>query len=84
LNKTVIAVAGVKRGIAAEINARNNCRLTVPISLVKTSTPSDAREFWKSKTVEERLEALELTSPDRARTRRRSLRAHGIRQSTDT
>ena len=31
------------------------------ISVVKTTTPSDAREFWKSKTMEERLEALELT-----------------------
>jgi hypothetical protein len=31
------------------------------LSVVKTTTPSDAREFWRSKTMEERLEALELT-----------------------
>jgi hypothetical protein len=31
------------------------------ITVVKTTTPSDAREYWKSKTMEERLEALELT-----------------------
>jgi predicted house-cleaning noncanonical NTP pyrophosphatase (MazG superfamily) len=30
------------------------------IMVVKTTTPSDAREYWKSKTMEERLEALEL------------------------
>jgi hypothetical protein len=31
------------------------------LSVVNTETPSDAREYWKSKTMEERLEALELT-----------------------
>jgi hypothetical protein len=31
------------------------------IAVAKTSSPSDAKEFWKSKTMEERLEALELT-----------------------
>jgi len=31
------------------------------ISVVKTSTPSDAKEYWKSKSMEERLVALELT-----------------------
>ncbi len=31
------------------------------ISVVKTSSPSDAKEFWRSKTMEERLNALELT-----------------------
>ena len=31
------------------------------ISVVKTSTPSDAKEYWKSKSIAERLEALELT-----------------------
>jgi hypothetical protein len=31
------------------------------LSVVRTSTPSDAREYWKSKTMEERLAALELT-----------------------
>jgi hypothetical protein len=31
------------------------------ISVVKTSTPSDAHEYWMSRTMEERLAALELT-----------------------
>ena len=31
------------------------------ISVVKTTTPSDAKEFWRTKTIEERLAALELT-----------------------
>jgi hypothetical protein len=31
------------------------------ISVVKTATPSDAKDFWRSKTIEERLVALELT-----------------------
>jgi hypothetical protein len=31
------------------------------MSAVEVSTPSDAREYWKSRTVEERLAALELT-----------------------
>ena len=31
------------------------------ISVAKVSTPSDAREYWKSRTMEERLAALELT-----------------------
>lgn len=31
------------------------------ISVVKTGDPSDAREYWRSKTVQERLAALELT-----------------------
>lgn len=31
------------------------------LTLVKTSTPSDAKEYWKTKTMQERLEALELT-----------------------
>lgn len=31
------------------------------LSVVTTTTPSDAREYWKSKTMQERLEALELT-----------------------
>ncbi len=47
------------------------------ISAVKTTTPSDAKEFWRTKTMEERLEALELTrqvlngyDPDTARFQR--------------
>ena len=31
------------------------------ISVVITKTPSDARDYWKTRTVEERLAALELT-----------------------
>ena len=31
------------------------------ISVVTTATPSDAREYWKTKTMEERLVGLELT-----------------------
>jgi len=31
------------------------------ISVVNTETPSDAREYWKTRTMEERLEALKLT-----------------------
>ncbi|MEP7354035.1 MAG: hypothetical protein ABI824_12460 [Acidobacteriota bacterium] len=31
------------------------------ISVVNTTTPSDAKEYWKSKTIAERLQALELT-----------------------
>jgi hypothetical protein len=31
------------------------------ISVVKTGEPSDAREYWRSKTMQERLAALELT-----------------------
>jgi hypothetical protein len=31
------------------------------IAVAKTSSRSDAKEFWKSKTMEERLDALELT-----------------------
>lgn len=31
------------------------------LTVVKTSTPSDAKEYWKTKTMHERLEALELT-----------------------
>jgi len=31
------------------------------ISVVKTQTPSDAKEYWKTRTMEERLAALELT-----------------------
>jgi hypothetical protein len=31
------------------------------LSVVKTATPSDAKEYWKTKTMYERLEALELT-----------------------
>jgi len=31
------------------------------ISVVKTSTPSDARQYWQSRTMQERLAALELT-----------------------
>ena len=31
------------------------------VSVVTTETPSDAREYWKSRTMEERLAALELT-----------------------
>jgi hypothetical protein len=31
------------------------------ISVVTTETPSDAKEYWKTRTMEERLEALELT-----------------------
>ena len=31
------------------------------ISVVTTETPSDAREYWKTRTMEERLEALEIT-----------------------
>jgi hypothetical protein len=30
-------------------------------SVVKLDTPSDAKEFWKTKSMEERLVALELT-----------------------
>jgi hypothetical protein len=31
------------------------------ISVVTTATPSDAKEYWKTKTIQERLAALELT-----------------------
>ncbi len=31
------------------------------ISVVTTGTPSDAKEYWKTRTMEERLAALELT-----------------------
>ena len=31
------------------------------LSVVSTKTPSDAKEFWRTKTMVERLEALELT-----------------------
>ena len=31
------------------------------ISIVPLDTPSDAKEYWRSKTIEERLAALELT-----------------------
>ena len=31
------------------------------ISVVTTKTPSDAREYWKTRTMQERLEALEIT-----------------------
>ena len=31
------------------------------ISVVTTKTPSDAKEYWKTRTMEERLSALELT-----------------------
>jgi hypothetical protein len=31
------------------------------LSVVTTETPSDAREYWKSRTMQERLAALELT-----------------------
>ena len=31
------------------------------ISVVTTETPSDAKEYWKTRTMEERLAALELT-----------------------
>jgi hypothetical protein len=31
------------------------------ISVVTTETPSDARDYWKTRTMEERLAALELT-----------------------
>jgi len=31
------------------------------ISVVTTETPSDAKEYWKTRTMEERLEALEIT-----------------------
>lgn len=31
------------------------------MSVVRTSTPSDAKEYWKTRTIEERLVALELT-----------------------
>jgi len=31
------------------------------ISLVPVSTPSDAKEFWRHKTMQERLAALEFT-----------------------
>ncbi len=31
------------------------------LSSVKTTTPSDAKEYWKTKSMVERLEALELT-----------------------
>lgn len=47
------------------------------LTVVKTSTPSDAKEYWKTKTMYERLEALELTrqvmnayDPDTARLQR--------------
>ena len=46
-------------------------------SVVTTETPSDAKEYWKSKTMQERLVALELTrqvlnayDPDTARFQR--------------
>ena len=46
-------------------------------SVVTTDTPSDAKEYWKSKTMQERLAALELTrqvfnayDPDTARFQR--------------
>ena len=46
-------------------------------SVVTTDTPSDAKEYWKSKTMQERLVALELTrqvlnayDPDTARFQR--------------
>jgi hypothetical protein len=31
------------------------------ISVVRTGTPSDSKEYWKTRTMEERLAALELT-----------------------
>ena len=31
------------------------------ISVVNTQTPSDAKEYWKTRTIEERLAALELS-----------------------
>ncbi len=31
------------------------------VSAVTTETPSDAKEYWKARTMEERLTALELT-----------------------
>jgi hypothetical protein len=31
------------------------------LSVVSTDTPSDAKEYWRSRTMEERLDALELT-----------------------
>ena len=31
------------------------------ISVVTTDTPSDAKEYWRTRTMEERLIALELT-----------------------
>jgi len=31
------------------------------LTVVKTITPSDARAYWQTKTMEERLTALELT-----------------------
>lgn len=31
------------------------------LSVVKTATPSDAKAYWQTKTMLERLEALELT-----------------------
>ena len=31
------------------------------ISVVTTETPSDAKEYWKTRKMEERLEALEIT-----------------------
>ncbi len=46
-------------------------------SVVTTDTPSDAKEYWRSKTIEERLAALELIrqivygyDPDTARLQR--------------
>jgi hypothetical protein len=47
------------------------------LSVVTVDTPSDAKEFWQTKTMEERLAALELTrqifygyDPDRTRLQR--------------
>jgi hypothetical protein len=31
------------------------------LSVATTGTPSDAREYWKTRTIQERLAALELT-----------------------
>jgi hypothetical protein len=31
------------------------------LSVASTETPSDAREYWRTRTMEERLAALELT-----------------------
>ena len=31
------------------------------VSVVTTATPSDAKEYWKTRTIEERLDALEIT-----------------------
>ena len=31
------------------------------ISVVRTGTPSDSKEYWKTRTMEEQLAALELT-----------------------